>query len=946
MEALEKKKAEQFENMQSGLSKEIATLRHEMDQLNNSMQVKDKEHKDESTEMVNSHKAQLQALNENMQKQIKLLKDSNLKERAELENFYHKEMDKLHAEKKELLRQQEQSRAELQEGNASKALFEGMKDVEMKSLKDQVETMKREKEQVETDFKKALTEAITQKDHIIAELKSQMDSATKALQTELDQKKSQYEKGQFEMEQQVKQIKMEMENCRAEGDSYCKKRDREIEKLFGENKTEVAKLQSEFARNLEEKEEKIKLIENKLQITETDLNSIIEKLKTEYELVNDKFLKEKSDIIDKNAHDMDETHRIHFEMLRDINLQNDNVLNDHKNLIRDRDLRIKDLEEIVKSLELKLEEQDRNWKGEMDLLQDKKTREIETLLEEIGRKNKHIDLITTLHQSELKQLTEKFKSEMSEKQEILSKYELESQQKVGNIRQKHLGEQNEKDETIAQLKMMLKEVSAERDRAGAEGRLKLMLQREEWCASENALNHQHVIDLNIKEEEIEALNAQMKEMKDAYEKDVENLQKTVEQYRIHFENEIKEMAQFREDLRNEKETEHSRLNEEIAQLNAQKTQLKEDMLNQENQLQEFFFKETTILKNNFTIIRTEIEQKLHDTEIALQNMTHERDRHVQEGLNKDARIQTLESDLARLKNDLDNKIDEMAREVARLNEERKQMFEAHQKAMEELLEEKRQMEIFKDKEFQEMKLKMTDDMKKMRNDLLNKISQLEEERNNLDLKIKDMKQKHVAMIEEKDNELAKYTRQTNEKHQTEISKMTKQFNETINSKDLLIENLNEDLKNQKHSFEEHLLSQKTEFEKTMNDKDLFIRSIQEQHESVCRDNEEHIENLKRNIDENKTEFEKFLKSHNEEIKEKTARLDTIDKELSQLRQELTSAETEAQLAEVRGEELRKMEDTLKVKHSEIHDLSQTIQNMQIMEKGEFQKERFFLNHDT
>ena len=919
--------------MKTGLSKEIATLKHEMDQLNNKMQIKEREHKNESTEMLNSHKAQLHALNENTQKQIKSLKDSNLKERTDLENFYHKEMDKLHAEKKELLRVQEQCRAELQEGTASKTLFEGMKEVELKSLKNQIETMTREREQIESEFKKTLAETITQKDHIIAELKSEMDTATKALHTELDEKKSQYEKGQFEMEQQIKQIRMEMENCKAESDSYCKKQDREMGKIIGENKAEVEKLQANFVRDLEEKEEKIKVIESKLDMTEKDLTATIDRLKTENDLLSDRTHKDKNEIIQKNAQDMDETNRVHFEILRDINLQNDHALNNNKNAIRDRDLKIKDLEENVKSQELKIAEQERNWKGELDLLENRKAREIETLLEEIGTKNKHIDLITTLHQSELKQVTEKFKNEITEQKEILSKYELESQEKVGNIREKHLNEQNEKEETISQLKNMLKEVSAERDRAGAEGRLKLMLQREEWCASENALNHQHVIDLNIKEEEIEGLTTQIKQINDTHEQDIEHLQKTVEQYREHFENEMKEMAQFREDLRNEKETEYSRLNEEIAQLNAQRIQLREDMLNQENQLQEFFFKETTILKNNFTVIRTEIEQKLHDTEVALQNMTHERDRHVQEGLNKDARIQILESDLARLKNDLDNKIDEMAREVTRLNEERKQMFEAHQKAMEGLIEEKRQMEIFKDKEYQEMKVKMTDDMKKMRTDLLHKISQLEEERNNLDLKIKDMKQKYMAMVEEKDNELAKYTRQTNEKHQTEINKMTKQFNETISSKDVLIDNLNEDLKSQKQDFEEHLARQKNDFEKFINDKDLFIRSIQEQHESVCRNNEEHIESLKRNIGEDKLEHEKLLIAHNDEIKEKTTRLDNMDKELSQLRQEFTSAEAEAKLAEVRGQELKHLEDTLKEKHGEIHGLSGTIKNMQIMEKG-------------
>jgi len=62
------------------------------------------------------------------------------------------------------------------------------------------------------------------------------------------------------------------------------------------------------------------------------------------------------------------------------------------------------------------------------------------------------------------------------------------------------------------------------------------------------------------------------------------------------------------------------------------------------------------------------------------------------------------------------------------------------------------------------------------------------------------------------------------------------------------------------------------------------------------------------------------------------KLDSIDKELSQLKQEYASAEAEAKLSEVRGHELKNAEDTLKQKHCEINDMSSTIKNMQIVEK--------------
>ena len=86
---------------------------------------------------------------------------------------------------------------------------------------------------------------------------------------------------------------------------------------------------------------------------------------------------------------------------------------------------------------------------------------------------------------------------------------------------------------------------------------------------------------------------------------------------------------FREDLREEKATEMRRLTDHIADLNDQKTSLREEMLNLENQLEEKFFQEMTVLKSNFNGARVELEQRIDEGQVALQNMTHERDMHIQ-----------------------------------------------------------------------------------------------------------------------------------------------------------------------------------------------------------------------------------------------------------------------------------------------------------------------------
>ena len=86
-------------------------------------------------------------------------------------------------------------------------------------------------------------------------------------------------------------------------------------------------------------------------------------------------------------------------------------------------------------------------------------------------------------------------------------------------------------------------------------------------------------------------------------------------------------------MREEKATEMRRLTDHIADLNDQKTSLREEMLNLENQLEEKFFQEMTVLKSNFNGARVELEQRIDEGQVALQNMTHERDMHIQVQLN-------------------------------------------------------------------------------------------------------------------------------------------------------------------------------------------------------------------------------------------------------------------------------------------------------------------------
>ena len=483
--------------MRIDLIKQIDSFKHELEQTKQYAEKEEKSHSAEIQLMTDTHKSQSDILKQSMSKEIDILKQQNVKERTELEQHYQQKVDQIYKEKMETEKVKEASQAELEKLTVSKNMFENMKNIEIKGLKDQLETIKRERTESEAEFTRNLNEKVQQKDKILAELKSENEKSVALLQKSLEEQKSEFEKKQFEMEQVVKQVKLELESVKAESDTICKQKDRQIEKMDIDSKLKLETVENAHKTEVEDFKVKLAQLEEMLNHAQKMSDAEILKLKTEYEATKQKLTEEKNFLIEKYSQEVDELNRNHFDIVRDLHQKYDEDLTKQRNEIHDRDLKIKDLEEHVRIQDENLAEHERNSKCEVEILESRKKREVNSLLEEIATKNKHIDLITTLHQSELKQKSEKFKLETERLKEEIANLELESLNKLGEITQKHIAELNSKDESIAQLKVMMKEVNSEKEREISAWSVKFMMQREEWCANVNELNHQHLIDLKV-----------------------------------------------------------------------------------------------------------------------------------------------------------------------------------------------------------------------------------------------------------------------------------------------------------------------------------------------------------------------------------------------------------------------------------------------------------------
>ena len=932
-ELLEKEKSSELNDLKIDLNRKIGELEQHLDLSKQSAESEALAHKNETTIQADASKSQMDILTQNMTEQIETLKRQNLTELSELHIHYDKQQETIYQEKVSLEQEKQAANAQLQRELSAKRLLESMNEFQLKALQDQLETVRRERQTAENEFRRMLEESIHEKDQLLANVTKESEESVKKMSEDLEENKRNFEKNQFESEQSIKQLRMQMETDKVQSDSYCEQRDRQIQKLQTDAKIQLEKMESDHKEKVEQIQVKLEEMNKKLAASHEVSQAEFSKLLSEYEAEKVNWVKVQEHVINSYAQQFDEMNQTHFDLVKDLQHKQEEQLNIERKELTERNLKINDLEETIRASDLKMAETERNFKSEIDVLESRKNRESDKLMEQIVGKNKHLDLIMSLHESEIKENKEKHRDEKSGLEQQLEAVDRENVLRLEQLKEIHIGQTNEKEEALAHLKVLLKQVNSEKEREVSGWRLKHMLQREEWCANVNELNHRHIIDLSVKNEEIEALTDEIKENILSHEEQKEQMTVTMQQYREHLDQEKQEMLHFREDLKNEKETEVSRLNEQIANLESQNTHLREEMLNQENQLQEQFFQQTTILKSNFTAIQAEIEQQLHQTELALQKMTAEKDLHVSEGIQKDERIRQLESDLARLKQDLDNKIDEMAKELAKMAEEKRLLAEKMQKALDDLLEEKRQMEIAKDKELQETKISMSEDFKKMRSELNLKIKETEDERNNLDMTIKQLHQKYTGMLQDKDNELAQFTKSIKDKHQNELNKINKEHAEIVDKKETAIAKLQEDLAAQKSEFEKQLTLQKEQFNKSIAEKETLVKNMQQKHAEVCKNNKQHIENLRTNLSDKESEMVSKVSELELQLKNSLEQINQLESSLNETKEQLTSSEAKANLADSKETELKTAEANLQSKHSELGKLTTAFKTLQNTEKG-------------